>query len=50
MWGWRMRGNRKVAGKIYQNDFGSSKEHTGLYLEIRSGEAKRGGRDKKKGS
>ena len=45
-----VRGNRKVAGQICQNGFRGSKKHTRLYLEIRSGKAKCGDRDKKKGS
>ena len=44
------RGNRKLSGKFSQNSFGGSKKHTALYLEIRSEKAKRGDRDKKKGS
>ena len=44
------RGNTKVAGQIFQNGFRGSKKHTRLYLEIRSGKAKCGNRDKKKGS
>ena len=44
---WRERGNRRVAVQILQNGFGGSKKHTGLYLEITSGRAKRRGGDKK---